>query len=199
MAGWWGAEVAPGASPASPASPTGRRPGRHPIVRATEGRLPFRAAAFAGAVAAIDGAVGPGGAELARVTAPGGRVLVVADGADHLAELRALVDEASGGSLLARSRAGRVGLEDAPRALAPHLFVDRVEELTDEIVVRAAGPVLTYVAGLRPQLEPQLRGFTGWTVVLARVRSALEQALAQEGRWTTTVHTGVVVCRPVGH
>ena len=196
LVGWWGVAVDSAASPSTGAGP-GRA--RHRIVLAEGGRLPFPAGSLAGAVVAAEGAVGPAGAELARITAPAGRVLVVADGKDHLADLRALVEEASGGPLLSRSRAARLTLEDLPAALAPHLAVDRIDQLTDEIVVRAAGPVLTYVAGLRPQLEPRLRGFTGWPVVLARVRAALEDALSGEGRWTTTVHTGVVVCRPAGH
>ena len=194
--GWWGVAIDPSPSLVAAAAR------RHPAVRAEVVALPFGSGRFEGIVAGHvvqDLAADPGrlatvAAELARVCAAGGRVLVVLDGARHLAALRSLVDEAAGGRLL--GGADRPTFEEWSAALAPHLVVDHVDVLTDEIVVRTAGPVLTYVRSLRVQVEPRLRGFTGMTMVLARVRASLEETLARDGHWSTPTETGVLVCHP---
>jgi SAM-dependent methyltransferase len=133
-------------------------------------------------------------AELARVCLADGYVLVVLNGPGHQLALRQLVESATGTRLPLTG--GRMQLDRAPEVLAPHLVVEREDVLVDDIVVTSAGPVISYVQSMRSLVEPGLRGFTNWTMVLARCRAALDEALARDGQWTTSLETGVLVCRP---
>jgi SAM-dependent methyltransferase len=135
-------------------------------------------------------------AELARVCRPDGTVMVVLNGPGHQRALRRLVEEATGSRLPVAG--GRLQLDRAPDVLAPYLLVAGTDVLVDEIVVTEPGPVISYVQSMRSLVEPGLRGFTTWTTVLARCRAALEQSLARDGRWVTTLETGVLLCRPGG-
>lgn len=133
-------------------------------------------------------------AELARVCSADGYVLVVLNGPSHQLALRQLVEAATGARLPVTG--GRMQLDRAPEVLAPYLSVERQDVLVDDIVVTGAGPVISYVQSMRSLVEPGLRGFTNWTMVLARCRAALDKVLARDGQWTTSLETGVLVCRP---
>jgi SAM-dependent methyltransferase len=131
--------------------------------------------------------------ELARVCRPSGLVVVVVDGPSHQAVLRDLVNRAAGSSVWPA--------EVASDGVASMLFDGGVEvvaadTLADEIAIDRPAPVLGYLQGLRSLVEPRLRGFTNWTMVLARARAALDEALRRDGEWTSPVETAVFVCRP---
>lgn len=170
----------------------------HPTLVADAQALPVRDRSFELVLAAhmlyhvpdLDRAT----AELARVCQPDGTVLVVLNGPNHQTPLRRLVEEATGTGLPLTG--GRLPFDRAPEALAPHLTVQSSDLLVDEIVVTEPGPVISYVQSMRPLVEPGLRGFSSWTMVLARCRAALQEALARDGRWVTTLETGVLVCHP---
>jgi SAM-dependent methyltransferase len=131
-------------------------------------------------------------AELARVCRPGGIVVIVSNGPGHQVALRELVNRAAGTTVWRRESPGA---EDAVSRVAGVLSVVAAETMNDEIRVDRAGPVLSYVQSIRPLVEPRLRGFTNWTMTLARVRAALDEALERDGEWTSAIERTVFVCR----
>jgi len=198
--GWRGVGVvvgrpAVGRPAGRPSAVSDRRAG----LRAGSAALPLRAGVFDAVLADHVPerlvTAGPTAVELARVCRPGGCVLLALEGRRHQAELRDLVTEAAG--IGVAWTAGRCTYEDAMEgALAPGIEVLRGQLHRDELVARSIGPVMTAIQLLRAQVEPRLRSFVNWTMVLARSREALERELREHGEWCTATEIGVVVARP---
>jgi SAM-dependent methyltransferase len=179
---------------------TGRafRRGARAVARAGGAALPLRSDAVDAVVADHVperlAALGPTAAELARVCRSDGLVVLALDGRGHQAELRALVTDAA--TIGAAWTAGRCTYEDAVAGgLEPAIEVTSGVLHRDELVVTSTGAVMTAIQELRSALEPRLRGFVNWTMVLARSREALGRELREKGEWRTTLELGVVVGR----
>ena len=88
-------------------------------------------------------------AEILRILQPGGRLYATTGGRDHLRELREL--ETRIGLRVAFPDAGaptpfeRFGLETAQEQLEPWFASVRLSRLEGELLVRDAGPVITYI------------------------------------------------------
>ena len=167
-------------------------------------QLPFRDEVFMAVIAAhmlyhaadIDAAV----AELARVAQPGAAVLVVTNGRDHLPDILDLLAGAiasvGGGDWGRPTRStDRFPLDQAERVLGAHLDVEGVTRLGGRIVVPEAEPVVAYVDSMRSRFEPSLPASLTWPAVMAAVEQMVRTTIDQEGAWTTTRATGLVVGR----
>ena len=122
--------------------------------------------------------------ELRRVTRPGGRVVIVLNGAGHLRELRAAVAAARGD---AAPVGERVRLDDG-ESLARSLFlrVDR-HDFTAELRVPGPGPIVDYVrslAGTRREADPER---------VARTAAATFPRTS-DGHYAITSHSGCLIC-----
>jgi SAM-dependent methyltransferase len=136
--------------------------------------------------------------ELRRVTRPGGRVVIVLNGAGHLRQLRAaiaaaLADAATAGGGAVRGGGAvpsgeRVTLDDG-ESLARSFFDQVVRhDFTAELRVPEPGPVADYVRSL-----PGARPGTGTADLAAAVTAAFPRT--PEGHYVITAHTGCLVCR----
>lgn len=141
-------------------------------------------------LADIDGAV----AELRRVLRPGGVLLVVTNGAEHLDGFRVALSEATGGSHWFPV-ADRFLLEDAPAPLGRHFADVVVHHHRGEVVVPIAEPVMAYAGSARAFAEPMLPDGVTWDMAMARFDEVVRDEIGRTGAWRATVHTGVVVCR----
>jgi ubiquinone/menaquinone biosynthesis C-methylase UbiE len=130
--------------------------------------------------------------ELRRVTRPGGRVVIVLNGASHLRQLRAaiaaaLADAATAGGGAVPS-GERVTLDDG-ESLARSFFDQVVRhDFTAELRVPEPGPVADYVRSL-----PDARHGTGTADLAAAVMAAFPRS--PEGHYVITAHTGCLICR----
>jgi SAM-dependent methyltransferase len=130
--------------------------------------------------------------ELRRITRPGGRVVIVLNGAGHLRQLRAALAEALGGATASGDSAvagrERVTLDDG-ESLARSLFgqVTR-HDFTTELRVPAPGPIADYVRSL-----PDARRGSDVEDLAAAVAAAFPRT--PEGHYLITAHTGCLICR----
>jgi SAM-dependent methyltransferase len=142
--------------------------------------------------------------ELRRITRPGGRVVIVLNGAGHLRQLRAALAEALGGATASGDSAvagdgamagdsavagrERVTLDDG-ESLARSLFgqVTR-HDFTTELRVPAPGPIADYVRSL-----PDARRGSDVADLAAAVAAAFPRT--PEGHYLITAHTGCLICR----
>jgi len=138
-------------------------------------------------------------AEFRRVTRPGGQVLVVLNGSDHLAELRALLaGTAADGEVwwgltgrdLAAEYDGTLMMTlEAGQELLSGVFASvRRHDFTAELVLPSAEPVAAYVASMR------------WVQAAARpaeFAAAVTERIpfAPDGTFRVTTHSGVLICR----
>lgn len=133
--------------------------------------------------------------EFRRITRPGGQVLVVLNGADHLQELAGLVDAAAvdaglpGGAIGAEYRTYLAMTLDKGADLLAGVFGSvEVHDFTAELQLTGVEPVAGYVASMRTtQAMPDPAGFTA--AVTARV------PFGPDGMFRITTHCGVLVCR----
>jgi ubiquinone/menaquinone biosynthesis C-methylase UbiE len=123
--------------------------------------------------------------ELRRVTRPGGRVVIVLNGAGHLRQLRAAIASVLGGD--AAPSGERVTLDDG-ESLARSLFgqVTR-HDFTAELRVPAPGPIADYVRSL-----PAARQGGDPEDFAATVAATFSRAT--EGHYVITAHTGCLIC-----
>lgn len=138
--------------------------------------------------------------ELRRVTRPGGRVVIVLNGAGHLRQLRAAIAAALGDD--AAARAERVTLDDG-ESLARSYF-DQVtrHDFMAELRVPAPGPIVDYVRSL-----PGDRAITGThgTHGSSGFDGPSQPDIAEtvaaifpkdsEGHYVITSHTGCLICQ----
>ncbi len=134
-------------------------------------------------------------AEFRRVTRPGGQVLVVLNGADHIAEF----------GDLAAAAAAAVGVPDpgirAQFMTSPSMTLDAGEQLLGQafqqverhdfvaqLVLRSAEPVARYIASMRAtQAMPEPAALTAAAV--ARI------PFGSDGTFRVTTHCGLLICR----
>jgi len=124
--------------------------------------------------------------ELRRVTRPGGRVVIVLNGASHLRQLRAAIAAAHGD--VPGARGERVGLDDG-ESLAGSFFgrVTR-HDFTTELRIPEPGPIADYVRSL-----PGARGSGTLEDLAATVTATFPRT--PEGHYVITTHTGCLICR----
>lgn len=122
--------------------------------------------------------------ELRRVTRPGGRVVIVLNGAGHLRELRAAVAAARGEAEAVRERVRLDDGESLARSFFP--LVAR-HDFTAELRVPGPEPIADYVrslAGTRREADPER---VARTVAAAFPRTS-------GGYYAITSHSGCLVC-----
>ncbi|HLV59550.1 MAG TPA: class I SAM-dependent methyltransferase [Natronosporangium sp.] len=134
-------------------------------------------------------------AELRRVVRPGGVVLATTNGARHIAEIRAVMDEAAA-RVGARRRAitPSFTLENGEEILGASFTRVRRHERVAAVVVPAVEPVVDYVASFD---DPQLVGLpagTPWRDFLAEVDRIVRDHVRRHGAFTVTRHPGFFVC-----
>jgi ubiquinone/menaquinone biosynthesis C-methylase UbiE len=136
--------------------------------------------------------------ELRRVLRPGGRAVVVTNGADHLRTLRDLVESAV--------RVATPGWE--MRNPATHAFslangAEQLHEAFDHVeVVRPAGVapvriddasiVADYVASVEDHYQPQTT--RRWAEVVESVRTDVQRRIEEVGAFVVDGETGAFVC-----
>jgi SAM-dependent methyltransferase len=135
--------------------------------------------------------------ELRRVTRPGGRVVIVLNGAGHLRQLRAAIaaalssaaapggDAAADAGLAARGE--RLTLDDG-ESMARSFFGQVVRhDFTTELRVPAPGPIADYVRSL-----PGARLGSDPEDLAATVAAAFPRT--PEGDYVITTHAGCLIC-----
>jgi len=124
--------------------------------------------------------------ELRRVTRPGGRVVIVLNGAGHLHQLRAAVAAARGGDVKAMGE--RVTLDDG-ESLARSIFPNVTRhDFVAELRVPAPGPIADYVrsmSGTSQEADPDH--------VVETVAATFPSTT--DGHYTITSHSGCLVCQ----
>jgi ubiquinone/menaquinone biosynthesis C-methylase UbiE len=134
-------------------------------------------------------------AEFRRVTRQGGQLLVVLNGADHLAELRELVvaTAAAEGQRTAEIVAeyeasyGAVTLDTGADLLAGVFSSVQRHDFTAELLLTQAEPVAGYIASMQAQAMPDPDGFA--RAVGARI------PFGQDGTFRVRTHSGLLICR----
>ena len=133
--------------------------------------------------------------EFRRITRPGGLLLVVLNGADHVAELGALVDAAAVDAGLAGGAAGAeyqtylsMTLDQGAELLARAFGSVERHDFTAQLLLPDAQPVTDYVASMRTtQARPDPAAFVA--AVTARV------PFGPDGLFRVTTHSGLLLCR----
>lgn len=134
-------------------------------------------------------------AELRRVVRPGGVVLATTNGARHIAEIRAVMDEAA-----ARIGARRRGvtpsftLENGRDVLGASFTRVRLHERLSTVAVPAAQPVVDYVTSFDGPRLVGLPAGTPWQDFLAEVDRIVRDHVRRHGSFTVTGHPGFFVC-----
>jgi hypothetical protein len=138
--------------------------------------------------------------ELRRVLRPGGTLLAVTGGVEHLTELRALMAD----SIAAISEAtpaafprwsSRFGLENGANTLASAFEHVERRDASSELLIPHADPVLAYVESTRSITEPMLPDGATWHAFTTEIGRRLAATLAEQGVFRVRTHTGVFVCR----
>jgi SAM-dependent methyltransferase len=140
-------------------------------------------------------------AEFRRITRPGGQLLVVLNGSDHLAELRELVNAAAAAegsdgwwglraADLGAEYGGPIGMTlDAGAELLAGTFGSvRRHDFRAELFVPSLEPLLGYIASMRAiQATHDPAAFTA--AVAERVR------FGPDGTFRIRTHSGLLICR----
>jgi len=133
-------------------------------------------------------------AEFRRITRPGGRLLVVLNGNDHLAQLRELITStAATGEFAATALAAvydtyRVMTLDAGAELLSGVFNSvRRHDFIGELRLPGAEPVASYVASMRAHAVPDQAAFVA--AVTGRV------PFGPDGAFRVTTHCGLLLCQ----
>ena len=123
--------------------------------------------------------------ELRRVTRPGGRVVIVLNGSDHLRELRAAVAEARGEEIWGQHERLRL---DGGEAMARAYFSSVTRhDFVSELRIPGPDPIEEYVrsmAGTQHSADPER--------LVALVLSKFPAATGAV--FTVTTHTGCLIC-----
>jgi SAM-dependent methyltransferase len=124
--------------------------------------------------------------ELRRVTRPGGRVVIVLNGRDHLRQLRDAVAAARADGTM-RSQRERVTLDDGEALTEPHFSSVTRHDFVSELRLPEPGPIVDYVRsmlGTQHAADPERLV----AEVVARFPAGPGAVL------TITTHTGCLVC-----
>ena len=133
-------------------------------------------------------------AQFRRITRPGGQLLVVLNGVDHLAELRELITSAAAASALPAEAASavydtyRLMTLDAGAELLSRVFTSvRLHDFVSELRLPGAEPVASYVASMRAHAAPDPAAFVA--AVTGRV------PFGPDGIFRVRTHAGLLICR----
>jgi SAM-dependent methyltransferase len=128
--------------------------------------------------------------ELRRITRPGGRVLVVLNGQDHLRELRDLISAALRDRKAATPSPGeRLRLDDGRDLLASEFTSVVRHDLTGELLVPGPGPVEDYVRSIViAQDLPDPASFA----------AAVGRLVPTTGPFRVRTHSGCFICATPG-
>jgi len=133
-------------------------------------------------------------AEFRRITRPGGQLLVVLNGSDHLSELRELITstaramELPAGAAAAVLDTYTVMTLDAGAELLSGAFASvRRHDFTGELRLTCVEPVASYVASMRAHTVPDPAAFVA--AVTSRV------PFSPDGIFRVRTHAGVLVCQ----
>jgi SAM-dependent methyltransferase len=130
-------------------------------------------------------------AELSRVVRPGGTVLVVLNGADHMDTYRSLVAEAAGRDKWLPIPSDTMNLGHG--ALLRETFAAVVlDELRGSIVLRDIDPLVRYATSACDFYEHEVDG--SWADFETRLAEVAHRHLDRQGRIEITTHSGVFVC-----
>ena len=179
----------PDAPDAGPDVPAGSRPPAVALACADATALPLRdgVADLALAPHMLYHVPDPADAlrELRRVTRPGGRVVIVLNGAGHLRELRAAVAAARGSDPVAMGE--RVTLDDG-EALARSFFPQVTRhDFVAELRVPGPGPIVDYVRSMSGTSHHADPDRVAETVAAAFPRTS-------DGHYAITSHSGCLIC-----
>jgi SAM-dependent methyltransferase len=176
--------------------------GMRPAVVADAVRLPFATGAAGAALAMhalyhvpdVPAAV----AELRRVVAPGGVVVVSTNGRDDKPELGRLVRDVAAGP--GGAGAPFVSPSEAFTAedgdVLAQRFGDVRRQVFDRVVeVPEAQPVVAYVDSLRAWYEAALPPGLGWEEFVAAVRERVTGLVAEAGAFRVSTRVAVFTCR----
>jgi SAM-dependent methyltransferase len=135
-------------------------------------------------------------AELRRVVRPGGRCIVVTNGAGNLARMCALVEGAAGGGWRWQRPAETVfGLENGAAQLGTAFDeVERVDMPPRQVVITDPEVVVAYLASVRDHYEDQLPPGR-WDAVLAAAGRWAAGAIGAQGELRMATSMGAFVCR----
>jgi SAM-dependent methyltransferase len=180
----------PDAPDAGPDVPAGSRPPAVALACADATALPLRdgVADLALAPHMLYHVPDPADAlrELRRVTRPGGRVVIVLNGAGHLRELRAAVAAARGSDPVAMGE--RVTLDDG-EALARSFFPQVTRhDFVAELRVPGPGPIVDYVRSMSGTSHHADPDRVAETVAAAFPRTS-------DGHYAITSHSGCLICQ----
>ncbi|HXX47640.1 MAG TPA: methyltransferase domain-containing protein [Myxococcota bacterium] len=127
--------------------------------------------------------------ELARVLAPGGRLVVATNAWTHLIELRELVHQVGiEAALLApRREASEFDLEAAAEEVAAVLGVERVERRDSALEITDVDALVAYVRSVERVASPE--------AALARLRAAVARRIELAGAFHVGIAAGFVAAR----
>jgi SAM-dependent methyltransferase len=125
--------------------------------------------------------------ELRRITRPGGQVLVVLNGRDHLRELRDLITAALADSADRQPpRGARLHLDDGEALLAGEFSSITRHDFTSELLIPGTGPVEDYVRSMTiTQGLPDPGGLA----------AAVAGLIPSGGTFRVRTHIGCLACR----
>jgi SAM-dependent methyltransferase len=138
-------------------------------------------------------------AEMRRVLVPGGRCVVVTNGAAHIASLRRLVE-----SVVHESTPGwrmvdwatRTFSLDQGRGILQTGF-DQVAclrpPITSRVVISDAAVVADYVASVADAYQDQVA--CPWPVIVEGTRNAVQAVIDRDGTFTTAGDSGAFICQ----
>jgi ubiquinone/menaquinone biosynthesis C-methylase UbiE len=124
--------------------------------------------------------------ELRRVTRPGGRVVIVLNGRNHLRQLRDAVAAARADGIM-RSQLERVTLDDGEALAEPYFSTVTRHDFVSELRLPDPAPILEYVrsmSGTQHAAAPER--------LVAAVASAFPAG--PDAVITITTHTGCLIC-----
>ena len=127
-----------------------------------------------------------GAAELRRVVRPGGRALLVTNGADHLREMDGMVEDVAGEELLRTMYAFK--METGADVLRTAFDSVEAHHLRGGLDVTDADAVVAYVRSAPDVYRVD-------DVQVAEVRRRVQDAIDRDGAFTITTATGCFVCR----
>ena len=136
--------------------------------------------------------------ELRRVVRPGGVLLAITNGTDHMTELVAIrnaaIAELAGRDVQHESAAARFNLDNGAAFLSPSFGSVELHHRRGELVIRAAEPVVRYLASGVGTASALPEG-VGFAQMLAVAERIVRQRIAEEGELRVTTHAGAFVCR----
>jgi SAM-dependent methyltransferase len=133
-------------------------------------------------------------AEFRRITRPGGQLLVVLNGSDHLIELRELITStaeamglAAGGAAAVEDTYTFMTLDAGAELLSAAFSSVRRHDFAGELRLPAVEPVASYVASMRAHAVPDPAAFVEG--VTSRV------PFGPDGIFRVRTHAGLLICQ----